>query len=102
MQIKASQVYCWDDKRDKLELLQADKVYPPSVTFTLEMLESHPGPVNLFIKIYGSTTDDDMDMEIMLPLGLYILTWVTFCTITAQQFGVSLHMCKQSEHVLMT
>ena len=67
MQVKASQVYFWD-KRDKLELLQADKVYPPSVTLTLEVLENLP--LNFFIKFNGSTADDDMDMEIMLPLGL--------------------------------
>ena len=34
---------------------------------TLEVLESHP----LFIKFNGSA-DDDMDLEIMLPLGLLI------------------------------
>ena len=68
MQIKASQVYFWDEKREKLELLQADKVYPPSVELTLEMLESHP--INLFIKFNGTTADNEMDMEIMLPLGL--------------------------------
>ena len=66
LQIKASQIYCWDDKRDKLELLQADKVYPPSVTLTLEVSESRP----FLVRFNGSTADDDMDVEIMLPLGL--------------------------------
>ena len=68
IQIKASQVYCWDDKRDKLELLQADKVYPPSVMLTLEVSESRP----FLVRFNGSTADDDMDMEIMLPLGLFL------------------------------
>ena len=68
MQIKASQVYFWDDKRDKLELLQADKVYPPSVILTLEVLGNLP--VKLLIKFNGSTADNNMGMEIMLPLGL--------------------------------
>ena len=49
-------------------MLQADKVYPPSVTLTLEVLEDLS--VKLLIKFNGSTADDDMGMEILLPLGL--------------------------------
>lgn len=67
MQIKASQIYFWDEKRDKLELLHEKKVYPPSVELTLEVLESHP--TQLFIKFDGLTANSNMDMEIMLPLG---------------------------------
>lgn len=74
LQIKASQIYFWDDKHDKLELLHMQKVYPPSVELMLEVLESQP--ICLLVKFSGSTTENDMDMEIMLPLGLYKLIQV--------------------------
>ena len=67
MQITASQIYFWDEKRDKLELLHEEKVYPPSVELTLEVLERHSS--QLFIKFDGQTANNNMDMEIMLPLG---------------------------------
>lgn len=67
LQIKASEVYFGDEKRNKLELLHEEKAYPPSVDLTLEVSESHS--TLLFIKFDGLTANSNMNMEIMLPLG---------------------------------
>ena len=72
MQIKATQIYFWDEKRENLpeyiiKQLHEEKIYPPAVELTLRVLETHP--TKLFIKFDGLTASNNLDMEIMLPLG---------------------------------
>ena len=70
-------------------MLQADKVYPPSVALTLELIESHP--INLLVKFNGLTADDNMDMEILLPLGscTHILYNVYYTNLIYQSITLS-------------
>ena len=53
---------------DRLELMHAERIYPPKVTLTLELVENRPVP----ICICAVGAQNELDIEIMLPLGLLV------------------------------
>ena len=52
---------------DKLQLMHEERMYPPKVQLTVETHVS--SATTLSIQVQGSKGGDDLDMQIMLPLG---------------------------------
>ena len=47
-------------------MLHEEKIYPPSVSLTLEITESHP----IHVHFHGSIADEELNMDVMLPLAI--------------------------------
>ena len=71
IQINASQVMFWEQTMDKLELMHVERIYPPKVTLTLELMESCSSK-SVSVHIHALGAQNELDMEVMLPLGLLI------------------------------
>ena len=52
---------------DELQLMHEERMYPPKVQLTIDSQAS--SATALSIQVQGSINGDDLDMQIMLPLG---------------------------------
>lgn len=61
---------------DKLQLMHEERMYPPKVQLTLQAKVNSGTTVS--IQVQGSRDDDDLDMQIMLPLGIKLQCLIMF------------------------
>ena len=70
LQIKASDIDFWNKGLDYMSLRTRceKKIYPPRIVLTV-VLKSSDTIINLPIKFSGCVDEDDLDVELIFPIG---------------------------------